>query len=34
MLTQLVAYVGEDAFVEGLRAYFRGTPGATPRSTT
>ena len=23
MLQQLVAYVGEDAFVEGLRAYFR-----------
>ena len=35
VLQQLMAYVGEDAFVDGLRALLRATtPGATRRSTT
>ena len=34
VLHQLVAYIGEDAFVEGLRDYFAATPSPTPGSTT
>ena len=34
VLKQLVAYVGEDAFVEGLRAYFRDTRLGQHRGST
>ena len=34
VLKQLVAYVGLEQFLAGLRDYFRATPSATPPSTT
>ena len=34
VLKQLVAYVGLDPFLAGLRSYFTRTRGATPRSAT
>ena len=34
VLKQLCAHTGEDAFLQGLRAYFRTMPGGTPASRT